>query len=160
IALAALLAWRLHAARAEPRALRRAALGGLLLILLQAVVGGVGVWLQLPIYTSVAHATLAQLTLATFAVLAYALSPRWAATVPAPHPSARAGRKLAVAGVVLLIAQTVLGAVARHGTDSTILWTHVGNAFAVFLLLLIVAGFSAGRFAQVPGVRGLGGAML
>ena len=155
----ALTIW-VSAARIGTARLRNAVVVGLVLIGVQGLIGGNGVLQNLPVANSVAHATLAQLAIATFAVLAYALSPRWRATVPAPHPSARAGRKLAIVGVALLIAQTVLGAIARHANDSRALWTHVGNAFAVFLLLLIVSGFAVGRFGAVPGVRRLSQVLL
>jgi cytochrome c oxidase assembly protein subunit 15 len=140
--------------------LGRLVLVGLLLIVVQGVIGGVGVRLGLPVVTSVAHATLAQVTIATFAVIAYRLSPRWAETVPAPHPSARRGRKLLWIGVAVLVLQTVLGAIARHSGSEHALWTHVGNAFVVFLLVIVVASYAAGRFPNVRGVAGLARGLL
>jgi cytochrome c oxidase assembly protein subunit 15 len=137
-----------------------AALLGLGLIVVQGIIGGVGVLKNLPVATSVLHGTLAQVTVATFAVLAYMLSARWAATAPAPHASARSGRRLCVITVGMLILQTVLGAIARHSGSEHALWTHVGNAFVVFLLVIVASGFAAGRFAHVPGVGSLARTLL
>jgi heme A synthase len=157
----ALVVW-VHRARIGTPALRKATIGGLVLIVVQGVVGGAGVLQKLPVANSATHGTLAQLTIATFAVLAYALSPRWAATVPRLHASAGRARALTAVGLALLIVQIVLGAVARHGGPEyeTILWTHVGNAFVVFLLLLVVGSFVVGRLADVPGVRRLSSSLL
>src|SRR5262245_15353371 len=135
----ALVVW-VHRARTGSPALRKAIVAGLVLIVVQALVGGLGVLDKLPVANSATHGTLAQLTIATFAVIAYALSPRFAATVPHAHASAGSGRTLTAVGLALLIVQTMLGAIARHGGPEyeTFLWTHVGNAFFVFLLLLVV----------------------
>jgi heme A synthase len=149
-----------HLRRIGSPALRKATIAGLVLIVVQAVVGGVGVLQKLPVANSATHGTLAQLTIATFAVIAYALSPRWAATVPRPHPSAGGARVLTAVGLALLIVQIVFGAVARHAEDSPLLWVHVGNAFVVFLVLLIVGNFAVGRFGDVPGIRRLSSSLL
>lgn len=140
----------------------RAALLGLVLIVVQGVVGGVGVLNNTPVAMSSLHGTLAQLTLATFAITAYRLSPRWRATQKIEHPSARGGRRFAVVAVGMLVLQTVLGAIARHspmGNDHA-MWTHVGNALVVFLVVLIAAGLAAGRFAAIPGVSQLSRTLL
>jgi heme A synthase len=155
----ALVVW-VHRARIGSPALRKATIGGLLLIVVQGVVGGAGVLENLPVANSATHGTLAQLTIATFAVIAYALSPRWAATVPRPHASAGSARVLTAVGFALLIVQIVFGAVARHAEDSPLLWVHVGNAFVVFLVLLIVGSFAVGRFGDVPGIRRLSSSLL
>src|SRR5262245_25526726 len=133
----------------------RAALLGLLLIALQGIVGGVGVLLQLPVLMSALHGTLAQITLATFAVTAYLLSPRRAATPPVHAPAAGAAQRLTVVAVLLLVLQAVLGAIARHSGSEPVLWTHVGNALVVFLLVTCAAALAVGRLAAVPGVGAL-----
>lgn len=124
-------------------------------ILAQGVVGGVGVLLSLPTVTSVSHGTLAQLTFATFAWLAYQLSDRYRRTVPLTTVRPGAGRKLAVAAIGIVVVQTVLGALARHTNSPHALWTHVANAFVVFLLLTIATAFASGRLGAAPGIGAL-----
>lgn len=134
---------------------RRTAWFGLLLIIVQGVFGGVGVLLQLPTFTSATHGTLAQLTLATFAWLAYQLSDRYRDTAPLLNVTPGKGRRLAIVGLVVLVLQTVLGAIARHSNDPTALWTHVGNSFFVFVTITIVTAFSVGKLGAAPGIKGL-----
>lgn len=134
---------------------RRTAWFGLCLIIVQGVFGGVGVLLQLPTFTSATHGTLAQLTLATFAWLAYQLSDRYRDTAPLVKVTPGKGRKLAIFGIVVLVLQTVLGAIARHGNSPTALWTHVGNSFFVFVTITIVTAFSVGKLGAAPGIKGL-----
>ena len=145
----------LYRRRALATAGGRAAILGLALILVQGVVGGVGVLNNTPVAMSSLHGTLAQLTIATFAVTAYRLSRRYAATKAIAHPSTGAGRRMAVIAVVALVVQTIIGAIARHSGSEHALWTHVANALVVFLLVLIAAGLAAGRFAAVPGIKSL-----
>jgi heme A synthase len=130
----------------------RASLLGLLLIIVQGVVGGVGVLNNTPAAISSLHGTLAQLTIVTFAVAAYRLSARWAATVPSVHPSAGSLRVMAFVAVVALVLQTYVGAVARHSDSSHALWTHVSNALIVFFLVIVATGMAQGKLERVPGV--------
>ena len=60
-----------------------------------------------------------------------------------------------MAGLGIMVVQTVFGAIARHSNSPHALWTHVGNAFVVFLMVLIAASLAGGRLASVPGVTGL-----
>lgn len=142
---------------AADRAQRRLAVAAVVLVSVQGVVGGVGVLRGLPVLTSATHGTLAQLTLALFGVLAWRLSARWAATQPVPDAPPGAGRKLAVAAIVLLVVQAVLGAIARHGNvpnaPQHALWTHVGNALIVFLVVGIAASVAVAKVGTAPGVR-------
>lgn len=144
---------------ATPAARGTAWLGGTVL-LTQAIVGGSGVLKGLPVWTSVTHGTLAQLTLAVFGVLAYLLSARRERTAPAVHLAPGAGRKLAVAAVVMLVVQTVVGAVARHSNSSHALWTHVGSAFLVFLVVAIATAFAVGKLKETPGISGLARSLI
>lgn len=141
-------------------AARRTAWFGLALIVVQGVIGGVGVLQGLPALTSVTHGTLAQLTLATFAFVAYQLSDRYRDTRPVAGVPPGSGRKLALFALAMLVAQTVFGAVARHTNSSHALWTHVGNAFVVFVAATIATAFAAGRLGAVPGIRGLARAIV
>jgi heme A synthase len=136
------------------RARRTAWLGGCLL-LAQALFGGIGVLLKLPPITSVVHGTLAQLTFATFAWLAYQLSERHGRTAPVTTVAPGSGRGLAIAALVVMVVQTVLGAIARHANSPHALWTHAGNALVVFVVVTIATAFAIGRLGEAPGIRGL-----
>lgn len=138
----------------DTRARRTAWFGGCLL-LVQALFGGFGVLLELPAVTSVTHATLAQLTLATFAWLAYQLSARHRATAPLASMPPGSGRTLMLFALGMMIVQTVLGAVARHTNSPHALWTHAGNALVVFLVITIATAYAIGRMAAVPGITGV-----
>ena len=142
--------------RGRASAARRWALAAAVVIVLQALVGGLGVLEGLPLASSVTHGMLAQITLALFAVTAYLLSDRFVRTVPAQDPAARAARKWTGIALVMIIVQTLLGAIARHTTSGSehALWFHVGNAFVVFLIVIIALGLTA-RLAPIPGVAGL-----
>lgn len=146
--------------RGSAAAATRTALLGLVLIIVQGVVGGVGVRWNLPLVTSATHGTLAQVTIATFAIVGYQLSPRWRTTVPAAHPQARGGRIVSLVAVGLLVLQTVLGAIARHSGNEHALWTHVGNAFVVFLVVLIASALAGGKLGHLPGVARLSRALM
>jgi heme A synthase len=137
------------------RRVRRWAFGGGCLILAQGLFGGFGVLLKLPAFTSVTHATLAQLTLATFAYIAYQLSDRYRATAPLTSVPTGSGRTLAIIALLSLVVQTVFGAIARHTNSPHALWTHVGNAFVVFIIATIATAFAQGRLGDTPGIKSL-----
>jgi heme A synthase len=153
IALA--LALWLHFGRLADARARRTAWWGGCLVLVQGVFGGVGVRLLLPTVTSVTHATLAQLTLAMFAWVAYQLSDRYRATAPLTTVAPGTGRKLMLFTLAMMVVQTVLGAFARHTNNAHAMWTHVGNAFVVFVIATIATAFAVGRLGSVPGIKGL-----
>lgn len=154
-ALSLALAIWLQAGRLGSAAARRTAWFGLALIIVQGVVGGVGVLKGLPTVTSVTHGTLAQLTLATFAWSAYQLSARHRHTTPLPNVAPGAGRKLMLLALAVLVVQTVVGALARHTNNAHALWTHVGNSFVVFVVGAIATAFAVGRLGAAPGIKGL-----
>jgi heme A synthase len=139
---------------------RRTAWGGGFLLLAQALFGGIGVLLKLPPITSVVHGTLAQLTFATFAWLAYQLSERHARTAPLTTVPAGSGRRLAVVALAVMIVQTVLGAIARHANSPHALWTHAGNALVVFVVVTIATAFAIGRLGETPGIKGIARAIV
>ena len=150
----ALAIW-LTAARTGDRRVRVCAWLGGCLVLVQGVVGGTGVLNNLPAINSVTHGTLAQLTLAMFAWIAYQLSDRYRATAPLRDVAPGAGRKLMTFTFTLVVVQTVLGAIARHTNSQHALWTHVGNALVVFVTGAIATAFAVGRLRAAPGVAGL-----
>lgn len=150
----ALAIW-LQATGAGGRRVRVCAWVGGSMVLLQGVVGGTGVLANLPAVTSVTHGTLAQLTLAMFAWIAYQLSDRYAATRPLADVAPGTGRNLMLVALAVLVAQTVLGALARHTNSAHALWTHVGNSFVVFLVGAIATAFAVGRLKAAPGIAGV-----
>lgn len=149
------LALWLHFGRLGEHLVRRCAWLGGCLILVQGVVGGTGVLKNLPAVTSVTHGTLAQLTLAMFAWIAYQLSDRWRATAPVTSAAPGAGRRLALFALGIFVVQTVLGAVARHTNSPHALWTHVGHAFVVFVVATIATAFAVGKLGEAPGIKAL-----
>ena len=146
--------WLLAGGRADRKAVMTSFFGGCL-VLTQGIVGGTGVLNNLPAASSVTHGTLAQLILATFGWLAYQLSGRYRATAIVHEAGPGAGRKLAVFGIVIVVAQTVFGAIARHTNSPHALWTHVGNAFVVFLVMTIATAFAVGKLGRAKGIKGL-----
>lgn len=155
----ALALWLTLGRRGDRRARATAWFGGCL-ILVQGVIGGLGVLKSLPALTSVAHGTLAQLTLATFAWLTYQLSPRYRNTAPVTTVPPGSGRKLVLVALGMLIVQTVVGAVARHTNSPHALWTHVGNALLVFFVATIATAYAVGRLGTAPGIKGLARAIV
>jgi heme A synthase len=138
--------------RVEDRpGLRWLCITGLALVVVQGVIGGYGVLKNLPAVNSVSHGVLAQLTLATFAVIALAMTPAWTASAPISAERLRSARKLTTIAFGALLLQLTLGAIARHTGKGHALWSHVGFAFVVFLLLLVTTGWIAGRMGQVRG---------
>jgi len=150
-----LVVWAGRAASDQPW-LRRLLIGGLALVVTQGIFGGIGVRLELPVFTSATHGVLAQVTLATFTVILFALSPRCAQNPLVEAGRLRSARKWVWIGLVALILQTAFGAIARHSVvpNNHALWSHVVNAFVVFLLLIVVSGVTSGKLgSSVPGVN-------
>jgi hypothetical protein len=154
LAALALALW-LHLGRLADRRARSTAWGGGLLLLTQALFGGFGVLLELPAVTSVTHATLAQLTLATFAWLTYQLTDRYRETAPVSTVPPGTGRRVVVFGVVVMVVQTVLGALARHTNSAHAMWTHAGNSLVVFLVATVATSLAVGKLGTVPGIQSL-----
>jgi cytochrome c oxidase assembly protein subunit 15 len=110
------MAWKPEAGRP---ALRKWALVGIGLLLVQSLFGGLTVLLQLPDAVSTTHLALAFLFLALVTGLTVVTSPGWASGIGAAARSgAGAGllglRTLAVFGAGLTFFQSVLGAAVRH----------------------------------------------
>jgi heme A synthase len=96
-----------------PARVRRGWVAGLVLLLVQAVFGGVTVLLRLPPAISTAHLTLAFLFLGLAVALAVETSPH--RTDATAHPSLRATlRRWGTAASGLVLAQSVIGGLVRH----------------------------------------------
>ena len=95
----------------------RASVAGVLLLLVQAVFGGLTVIYRLPDAVSTTHLSLAFIFLSLAVVLATAASPR-RGTLPALSPAVAGSlRRWATGAAVLVFLQSAIGAVVRH-TDS------------------------------------------
>ena len=104
------MAWRPEARRP---AIRRWALAGIGLLLVQSLFGGLTVLMGLPDAVSTTHLALAFLFLALTTGLTVVTSPRWSAGSGAGGHLIGL-RPLAVFGAVLTFLQSVLGAAVRH----------------------------------------------
>lgn len=109
-----LAAWLARGPARERPWIRRAVVAGIVVLVVQSVLGGVTVILELPDAVSTAHLGLAFLFLALATVLAAATAPEWGDR-DGPGPSVRRSLRpwtLAVGGLVFL--QSLLGAWVRH----------------------------------------------
>lgn len=92
----------------------RAAGGGVLILLVQSVLGGVTVLLELPDAVSTAHLGLAFVFLALAVVLATVSSPDWGRTPAKDLRALRSLRPWTVGAAALVFVQSVLGGWVRH----------------------------------------------
>src|SRR5579863_1426695 len=99
--------------RVEPRRwVRMLALAAFALIIVQAVLGGITVLLELPLAIAVAHAATAQAFFCVMVTLAAMTNARWRAMPARAAPSSL--RRLAAATTVVIYLQILVGAVMRH----------------------------------------------
>ncbi|MEM7203753.1 MAG: COX15/CtaA family protein [Planctomycetota bacterium] len=134
--------------------LRWLAIGALGLVVLQGVIGGLGVLERLPALTSVAHGVLAQVVLCVLTLIAFALSAHWQPCHAAPAAMVNRARWWAGVGVALVFAQLVAGAILRHTGWTGMLWLHIFNAIVVAFGLVLAALYCGTRFGD-HGFRGL-----
>lgn len=108
-----LMAW---AWRAEPRRwVRQLVMLALGLIVVQAVLGGITVLLELPLAIAVAHAATAQALFCLMVSIAIFSNPRWETTAHVDDPPSRiALPTLAAATTAIIYLQILIGAVMRH----------------------------------------------
>ncbi|MFQ5571291.1 MAG: heme A synthase [Rhodothermales bacterium] len=136
--LLALWTWRAD----ERRWMRILAFAALALVIIQGVLGGLRViWVSLDL--AVVHALAAQLFFSLLVALALFTSDGWLRAEDVPEPSPRTKRlgQLAVASVVALYVQIVLGALLRHpgaGIDLLFGGIHATGAFLVAGLVFAV----------------------
>ena len=97
-----------------PARVWRGWVGGLVLLLVQAVFGGVTVLLRLPAAVSTTHLTLAFLFLGLAVALAVETSPRRADAAIASPALRGALRRWGTTAAALVLAQSVLGGLVRH----------------------------------------------
>jgi protoheme IX farnesyltransferase len=120
----------------QRRWVRRMAITAFGLVVLQGLLGGATVLLQLPPQISIAHACLGQIFFSTLVVLATVLSPAWKQT-PVAHPATQAPElcRLSFFATAVVVAQLALGAAMRHtGWFPALLAAHLAGALAVLAL--------------------------
>jgi len=84
-------------------------------VVVQGLLGGLTVKLQLPDAVSVSHAGLAQIFFSLTVTLAIVTSPGWMAVPdPAPSPGSGTTRLLTLATAIVIYTQVLLGAIVRH----------------------------------------------
>ena len=83
------------------------------MVVLQGLLGGLTVLLKLPVWTSAAHACLAQGFFMVVVLIALALSPGWNSKPSPTHASSRLPMWATLATAVIFV-QLILGAVLRH----------------------------------------------
>lgn len=112
--------------------MRRLAVGALLLVVLQGVLGGLRVvWVSLDL--AVVHAAVAQIFYSLLATLTLFISPMWQRAVDRGHQSELSGlRPVTIRAVLAVYIQILLGALLRHpgvGIDPLLAGLHLGFAF-------------------------------
>jgi cytochrome c oxidase assembly protein subunit 15 len=133
----------------------------LAMIVVQGVLGGLGVRLGREGGTTwapaaVAHGVLAQPTLCLSAFVAFALSPGFDSFLRVPADWARTARRLSGVALAAVFVQVGIGAVVRHTDAQGLLWLHVFLALFVSLAIVVAAAYCAGRFSShSPGFRTL-----
>ena len=112
----------------EPRKwVRMLALAGVAAVVLQGLLGGATVLLELPTAVSVSHALLAQAFLCVTVALAMVTNPRWGIRPSLPTERGKSSLTSAsVATTIIVFLQLLLGALMRH--------THAGLAIPDFPL--------------------------
>lgn len=149
-------------AKEKRRWVRRLGLAALAGVIVQGLLGGLTVKLLLPLWVSSAHATLAQLFFCTTVSLAVFTSSSWRQPrAVTDEKGALPVRYLAVAALLTILLQLVIGATLRHSATwdkplpTDLILTHVGGAIAVSLLLgstafLILRRHAGDKFLTRP----------
>lgn len=125
---------------------RRLAWWTLGLVILQGVLGGVTVFLNLPVAVSAAHATLGQTVFCLLVIMAELVGE--GARAPAAEEPAGRLRWLGAGAVAALWLQLVLGAVLRHG-GASVIWHLLGAGLATSAAGVFGAAALARREAAV-----------
>jgi cytochrome c oxidase assembly protein subunit 15 len=119
----------------------RLALFALMAVVLQGILGGLTVKMNLPLAVSTAHATLAQLFFCATVSLAVFTSPSWIQARALPEEKGSPLRHMCTLALVLILVQLVLGASLRHSAKwdehlpVQLVLAHILGAFAVTLAL-------------------------
>lgn len=141
------------------RSARLAALGGLLAVSLQGVLGGFRV-LEASPRLAFLHGALAQAVFALLCVVALVLAPAWRTSRAERAPLGRGTRTLALLAPLFVYAQIVVGALYRHALRPQpaaeaggLLLLHAGGAVVVAVWVATLAGLVARARAGGRGLR-------
>lgn len=100
-----------------PGWVRWSSVSGLVLLVIQATLGGLTVLMELPDAISTSHLSMALVFLALATALAVGTSPRRRSRRPLPWKTSEMLRRWGTAAAALVFAQSVLGGIVRH-TDA------------------------------------------
>jgi len=124
----------------------------LVLVLAQAILGALRVYLVHPMLSATAHATLAQIFFITIVGLALYLSPWWQAVAESIDDSKSPSvRMLATLMTLSILAQLVLGAAFRHGAFG--IQPHLWGAGVVTFMVVWTAAVAKRRFRENHALR-------
>ncbi|MDE3135658.1 MAG: COX15/CtaA family protein [Acidobacteriota bacterium] len=145
-----LAAW---AWKQEPRRwVRLLAMTALLLVVAQAVLGGITVLFFLPAPISTAHAALAQLFFCTLVSLALFTSGWWQSDLPVVEEQGRPTlRAVGIATVCVIFLQLILGAAFRHNALGVL--PHIFGAGVVTAMVVWTATIVFTRYGEIAPLR-------
>jgi cytochrome c oxidase assembly protein subunit 15 len=124
----------------------------LFLVLAQATLGALRVYLIHPMLSATAHATLAQIYFITIVGLALYLSPWWRADVKEIDDSKSPSlRMLTTLTTLAILAQLILGAAFRHGAFG--IDPHLVGAGVVFFMVVWTGALAKRRFRENRDLR-------
>jgi heme a synthase len=151
ICTAVIAFWILFADRR--RWMKLLAFGALIVIVLQAILGGITVLDFLPPAISTAHATMAQTFFCIVVLIAVFSGRKWVEEVPAATIDDHRPTLLTLGllSIVILYLQLVLGALFRH--HGLPWWPHVVNAVTVALILTWTGVRAISQFSNVAAIR-------
>jgi len=144
----------IHLSRAAvSRGVKLAAWVALLLVCIQAVLGGLRVEDKLT-WVAMIHGVLAQVIFAIVAGIATATSTQWAAAAATKrYPSAGTDRALPIALVALLLVQIAIGADLRHLHDADRVMLHITVAVLALALAIFTGVRIWGMHADLRALR-------
>jgi heme a synthase len=139
--------------RREPRRwVRGLAMGALILVVIQALLGAITVLFYLPAPISMAHAAAAQLFFATLVALVLFTGDWWQSKLPLLEENARPMlRTVSALTVALIFVQLVLGAAFRHNAFGGL--PHVFGAGVVTTMVAWTAAIVFSRYGNLAPVR-------
>jgi heme a synthase len=140
---------------------RRLSLFALLMVIVQGLLGGLTVLLQLPLAVSVAHACLAQLFFCTLVSLSLFTSPSWEYKQTEILNSSEKVHLYASLSALLVFVQLLIGAILRHSATwdkylpTSLVILHITGAFAVLVAISLTVhrvfrGYSNNSYLKGP----------